>query len=96
MNDSDTSGSEQDVWTNFETEEGRCGSIAVDENLVWGAYCPQPGCKELNVFEGPPSEFANRPYKCVECGWVSLMDDSVSDIKRSLHTANDHSEGGQE
>jgi hypothetical protein len=89
MNDSNTSGSEQDVWTDFETEEGRCGSISVDENFVWGAYCPQPDCKELNIFEGPPSEFANRPYRCVECDWVSLMDDSVSDIQCSLNTETD-------
>lgn len=71
---------DESVWTDFETEEGSCGSTSVDGNLVWGAFCPQPDCGALNSFEGDPSKFANRTYRCVECNWVSLMDESVADV----------------
>lgn len=75
---------DQSVWTEFETEARGCGTVSVDENVLWGAYCPQDHCGELNLFEGQPSEFANRPFRCVECHWVSLMDESVAEIESDL------------
>lgn len=84
MSETNTRSEDPDVWTEFETEEGACGSISEDGNVVWGAYCPQPDCGELNTFQGAPWAFAKRPYRCVECNWVSLMDESVREIEDSL------------
>lgn len=70
-----------DVFTKFETEEGPCGQESPEGRPIWGAYCPQEDCDELNRFQGDPSEFANRPYRCQECGWVSLMHESVADLE---------------
>lgn len=70
-----------DIWTDFETEEGRCGTESVEGEPLWGAWCPQPDCDELNYFEGDPSRFANRTYVCCGCGWVSLMHESVRDLE---------------
>lgn len=83
MSDSDTEvkHDDPDRWTDFESEEGSCGSESADGNVVWGAYCPQPDCGELNLFEGNPEGFANRPYRCVACNWVSLMDESVAELE---------------
>lgn len=77
---------DQDVWTEFETERGDCGTKSDEGVIIWGAYCPQSECGELNKFQGNPSVFANRPYKCLECGWVSLMDESVKEIQSDLTT----------
>lgn len=81
MSASESAVNDEDIWTDFETEQGACGSVSEQGNIVWGAYCPQPDCRMLNRFQGEPSAFANRPYRCVECNWVSLMDESVGDIK---------------
>lgn len=70
-----------DIFTEFETEDGPCGDTSPDGLAYWGAYCPQPDCGELQLFRGDPSEFAYRPYRCEECGWVSLMHGSVKEIK---------------
>jgi len=80
----DTAQQDENIWTDFETEEGSCGSQSADGNAVWGAYCPQPDCGELNLYEGDPSKFANRPYRCCECNWISLMHESVTEIKEVL------------
>lgn len=84
--DSEDSGSEHDIWTDFETEEGPCGSLSEDGDIVWGAYCPQPDCGELNTFQGDPSRFAKRPFRCIECDWVSLINESVTEIESDLYT----------
>lgn len=84
-------GSDHNRWTDFETEQRSCGSLSVDDNPVWGAYCPQPECGELNLFEGDPAKFAKRPYRCENCNWVSLMDESVAEIT-GLATVSGHAE----
>lgn len=72
---------DESIWTDFETKEGSCGSESVDGNPVWGAYCPQEDCGQLNFFEGDPDGFAGRPYACQSCNWVSLMDRSVRNLE---------------
>lgn len=82
MSDGDTENPQEsgDHWTDFETDDGPCGTESVDGNPVWGAYCPQDGCGERNLFEGDPSGFVNRPYRCNSCGWVSLMHESAAEL----------------
>lgn len=69
------------IYTEFETEEGSCGSLSADGKPVWGAYCPQGECGHLNLFEGSPDGFAGRPYRCIKCNWVSLMDAEVRGLE---------------
>ena len=71
----------EDIFTDFETEEGSCGGVSPDGDPYWGAYCPQPDCGHLNLFRGAPEGFVSRPYACEECNWVSLMHSSVRDLE---------------
>lgn len=69
------------VFTEFETDEGSCGTENEDGEPIWGAYCPQEDCDHLNLFKGNPDEFAGRVFHCQNCNWVSLMDTSVQDLE---------------
>jgi len=42
------------------------------DRFHWAWICPRDGHK--NVMVGDPRESANRPYACVNCRWVPLLD----------------------
>lgn len=47
-----------------ETEDGK---------PVWAFICPDETCQHENRMKGDPTEFMNRPYKCLKCGYVPLL-----------------------
>lgn len=76
----ESSTDDESVWTEFTTDLSDYGTEYAEQDRFWGAKCPQPDCEHVNIFEGDPGEFANRPYACINCHWISLMDSSVAEL----------------
>lgn len=66
-----------------ENDEAYCTEYTTDHGLsddeleeidvvVWAWLCPR--CSEKNPMKGDPDEFGNRPFECVNCSWVPLLD----------------------
>ncbi|WP_254810668.1 hypothetical protein [Natronosalvus amylolyticus] len=59
--------------TEFTTDHGLEESEKHDpEMFYWAWICPRDGHK--NVMKGDPRDFADRPFACVQCRWVPLLD----------------------
>jgi NAD-dependent DNA ligase len=66
-----------------ERDEAYCTEYTLDHGLnedqvadadgpVWAWICSR--CDHNNPMEGDPDGFADRPYACVNCRWVPLLD----------------------
>jgi hypothetical protein len=54
--------------TDFELDH----ETPMDSAFLWAFICPR--CEGTNPLKGDPAGFKNRPFRCVECNWVSLLD----------------------
>lgn len=87
-----------------EPENSACNTYAVrdgsvneegEELFVWSFECTR--CGHMTPCKGDPREFAGRPYSCIECGWVSLLEqDTLNQFAEDhyVDTGTDRSEGG--
>lgn len=44
-----------------------------DDKPVWAFICPNPDCKHKNRLKGDPTNFINRPFRCLKCNYVPLL-----------------------
>jgi len=57
-----------DRCTEFQKEH----DLEDPDDADFGFVCPR--CKNVNALCGTPSEFANKPFRCLDCNYVSLLD----------------------
>ena len=56
------------VCTEFQTEH----PLENDDDADFAFICPR--CKKPNALVGQPTEFANKPFRCLNCNYVPLLD----------------------
>lgn len=59
------------VATEFTVTEGLVTEDG-EEEFHFAFGCPR--CGATNLLRGLPMKFANRPFRCESCGWVSRLD----------------------
>lgn len=46
--------------------------VETDGDATFAFVCPK--CGEKNPLKGEPTGFKNKPFACIKCNWVSLLD----------------------
>jgi len=66
-----------DVCTEFWREH----PVVDEADADFAFICPR--CQEANALVGEPMGFANKPFRCLECDCISLLDpDALEDISK--------------
>lgn len=70
---------DSDIATRFTSHTPEC------DDADFGFVCPQ--CDETNPLKGDPDDFGNRPFRCVECGYVPLLSADALDAFKEARSA---------
>lgn len=76
----------------YETDEGYCTEYRERQDLMaevddddfrFAFVCPR--CDHENPLRGDPLAFKSKPFRCVDCNWVSLLvGDAIEEFAASL------------
>lgn len=68
---------DESICTEFTTDHGLDEDLVESGEHYFAFICPR--CGEKNPLHGTPDGFGDRPYACVSCQWVSLLDGDAMD-----------------
>jgi hypothetical protein len=85
---------DEGICTEYYDGDGR----ADDGSYLWGFVCPR--CESENPLKGDPAGFRGRPYACMTCNWVSLLegesiDEFVDEVDPEIETPEVATDGGE-
>ncbi len=73
---------DEEYCTEFTTDHG-LPEVPSPTGFRWAFICPR--CGEKNGLEGDPEGFKNKPFRCTDCNWVSLLvAEAIEEFEQSL------------
>lgn len=96
MSDTEHDNPEDSVCTEFSVRDDL---VDEDDNEIWAWAFECTRCGHETPCEGDPRGFGGRPYSCMECGWVSLLEQEAIESfaeERYVDTRTDHSENNSQ
>ncbi len=69
--------------TEFTDDSGLDDDQKADDEYYFAFVCPR--CEEKNVLTGDPLDFGNKPFRCLECNYVPLLDaDAIEEFAEEV------------